>query len=86
MTPDPIEQRDAGNAGHPRSSSANLQKRIMRVFVLVLSLLGLTMYAYVRSTFLGETDWRVFWGYEAVIPVSLVFGIVVQALKKRPKL
>jgi hypothetical protein len=80
-----MEQRDDGNVRHPHSRSAILRRRIMGAFVLVLSVLVLTMYAYYRSTYLGSTDWLVFWGYELIIGVVFIIG-VVRVLRKTPKL
>jgi hypothetical protein len=84
-TPGPIEQGDAGNVKHPRLSSAILQKRIMGFFLIVLSILVLTAYAYYWSTYLGSTHWRSFWVREGMIGVLLIFGIV-EVLRKPPKL
>ncbi len=84
-TPEPIGQRDAGNVRHPRLSSAILRKRIMGVFLIVLSVLVLTAYAYYWSTYLGSTHWLSFWVREGMISVLLVFGIV-EVLRKTPKL
>jgi hypothetical protein len=85
-TPEPIEQRDAGNIRHPRSSSAILRKRIMGVFVIVLTALMLTAYVYYRSTYQRNADdWTWFWVGEVIVGVWLVFGIV-QVLRKTPKL
>jgi hypothetical protein len=79
--PEPIEQRDAGNVRHPRSSSAILRKRILEVFLLVLSTLLLTAYVYHRSTYLGRTDWAWFWVGEVIVGILVVVGIV-QVLRK----
>jgi hypothetical protein len=83
LTPEPIEQRDAGSVRHPRSSSAILRKRILGVFLLVLCALMSTVYFYSRSTYLGSTDWPWFWVGEVIVGVLVVVGIV-QVLRKGP--
>ena len=83
-TPEPIEQRDAGNVGHPRLRSAILRKRILAIFLVVLCALMLTMYVYYRSAYLRSAgDWRWFWVGEVIVAVWLVFGMV-QVLRKGP--
>ena len=80
-TPEPIEQRDAGNVGPPRSSSTILRKRILAVFVIVLTALMLTAYVYYRSAYQRSAgDWRWFWAGEVIVGVLVVVGIV-QALR-----
>ena len=85
-TPEPIEQRDAGNVGHPRSSSTILRKRIMGVFVIVLTALMLAAYVYYRCAYQRSAgDWRWFWVGEVIVGVLVVVGIV-RVLRKTPKL
>ena len=80
-TSDPIEQHDDGNVSRPHSRGAILSKRVIGALVLVLSVLMLTMYAYARSTYLGSTDWLIFCGYELIIVIGVIVG-VVPGLKK----
>jgi hypothetical protein len=83
--PEPIEQRDAGNVRHPRSSSTVLRKRITGVFIVVLTALIFAAYVYYRSTYLRRNnDWTWFWVGEVIVGVFLVFGIV-QVLRDTPK-
>jgi hypothetical protein len=81
-TPEPIEQRDAGNVGLPRLRSAIFRKRILAVFLHFLCALMLTTYVYYRSAYLRSAgDWRWFWVGEAIVGVWIVFA-VVQVLRK----
>ena len=80
-----IEQRDAENVRHPQSRSATLRKPIKMVLLVVLGALMLAAYAYQRSTYLGSTHWRLFWGYEMIFGVAIILG-VVRTRKKRQKL
>ena len=84
-TEEPIEQRDAENVRRSHSRSAVLRKRIFGFFLLVLSALTLGMYVYYRSTYLGSTDWRWFWVGEVIVGCLLV-SVIVQLLRKKPKL
>ena len=55
----------------------------MGISLLVLSVLMLTGYAHYRSTYMGRTDWPLFWGREAMIGVLIVF-VIAQFLRKAP--
>jgi hypothetical protein len=83
-TPEPIEQRDAGNVRRPHLRGVILRKRILAAFALVLLALMNTMYLYHRSAYLrNNRDWRWFWVGEVFTGVWLVFA-VVQVLRKGP--
>ena len=82
-TPEPIEQPDAENVGHPRLHSVILRKRIMAAFALVLIALMLTIYAYYRTAYQRTAgDWRGFWVYMTLLGGWLV--AVVQVIRKGP--
>jgi hypothetical protein len=83
-TPEPIGQRDAENVGHPRLRSPILRKRILAFFIIVLTALMLTIYAYYRTAYERSAgDWRGFWVYTVLLGGWLVF-VVVQVLRKGP--
>ena len=83
-TPEPIEQRDAGNVKHPHLSSAILRKRVTAAIVLALITLTLAMSVYYQTAFLRRAgDWRWFWVGEAIVGAQLAYGIV-QVLRKGP--
>jgi hypothetical protein len=85
-TPEPIEQRDAGNFRPPRLRSAILRKRIMTAFLIVFTALMFTIYTYHRTAYLRRAgDWLWFWVGEGIIGVWFVFAIV-QLLRKGTKL
>ena len=83
-TPDPTEQRDDGNARHPRLRRAILRKRLIAALVLVLGTLTFAMSVYYQTAFLRSAgDWRWFWVGEAIVGAWLAVGIV-QVLRKGP--
>jgi hypothetical protein len=80
-TPEPIEQRDEGKVRHPR---AMLRKRILAIFLIVVSgaLMSVCVYyqsAYQRSA--SELSW--FWVGEVIVGVLVISGIV-RVLRKGP--
>jgi len=65
--------------------SAILRKRILRVFIVVLSALMYAASVYYQSTYLRTAgEWRGFWVGEAMVGVYLVVGIV-RVLRQAPK-
>ena len=72
---------DAGRSAPP---AAILRKRIIGVFIIVLTALMLAAYVYCRSGYLRRgNDWTWFWVGEAIVGVLLVLA-VVQVLRKGP--
>ncbi len=87
-TPEPIDERGAGNTKYPRLDKSVLRKRITAVSLLVLTAVMLTICCFYQAKLVengGAGIWPGFWVMIVFIGIWLVFRIV-QVLRNTPKL
>lgn len=78
-TSGPVEQHDR----HQPSFSPIGRRRILAVSILIVGAMVLTVLFFYGSTYLGSTDWPLFWVGEMIVGIWLAHRIVL-VLRKGP--